>query len=80
MFKEFRVQIDEDPVFINQWRNFIDTIHEELTYGLLNGILRDYNAYLIETVEDNTPGEEFKYPVLIFMDNIGYMSFVLRYS
>jgi len=79
MFKQFRIQIDGDPIFIAAWKNFIDPISSnKLTYGAVNNILINYNAYLTEN--DDHSHEIFRYPVLTFRDCEGYTEFMLKWS
>lgn len=76
MFKKFRIQIDEDPIFLVRWRNFIGSFDlGVITYGPVNESLIEYNAYLLEQSYDND-----KYAVLTFRDCEGHTLFMLRWS
>ena len=77
MYKKFRIQIDEDPVFLRSWKNLIDSrLESNLTYGIMNNVLCDYNAYLVEETRDNRES----YPILVFIDVSGYMEYMMRWS
>jgi hypothetical protein len=76
MFKTYRIQIDEDPIFVQAWRNFIShIISASPTYGTCNELLREYDAYLLAIKEDY----DYGYPLLNFKDVDGYMLFMLRW-
>ena len=82
MFKKFRIQSDADPVITEAWRNFINYLHDDgkaLTFEQVNCDLIDFNAVLLEELDDKFPFS-IKYPILTFTDNIGFTEFILRFS